>query len=190
MRNTFCFRLSKTLKPIPYPFLRRDLATDCAAIVPAPLAPSSHVARPANRPAFSGPAHDSVISNPSNQGSFLGPRDTSSARVYDLEDRPPLSMDCAVYPQFSRHQERRATFSNWPLPTIFHPDDLVMQGFYYAGTGPSDLSMSRISAKQTIKASKLRRRENHVFSLPLFSLSIKLSVVFLFMKKNPLVHAD
>ena len=144
--------MEEHLNPILTLFLRRDLATDCAAIVPAPLAPSSHVARPANRPAFSGPARDSVTPNPSNQGSFLGPRDTSSARVYDLEDRPPLSMDYAVYPQFSRHQERRATFSNWPLSTIFHPDDLVMQGFYYSGTGFTHLAMSRTSLKQNKKS--------------------------------------
>ena len=109
--------------------------TDCAAIVPAPLTSSGHVARAANQPMYSGPARDSAAPNPSTQGSFYGPRDTCSARISDMEDHPPLLMDRAVYPQFSLHHERLVTFTNWPLATIFHPEDLVMQGFYYAGNG-------------------------------------------------------
>ncbi|XP_070190184.1 uncharacterized protein [Littorina saxatilis] len=103
-----------------------DLATDCFAIAPQP--------RSSNQSTFSGLARDSAVSSQlSYQSSYSTSRDTSRARALDLDDRPPLDMTSAVYPQFCRHQERRATFSTWPLSDLFRPDDLVMQGFYYAG---------------------------------------------------------
>ncbi|KAK7107857.1 hypothetical protein V1264_015700 [Littorina saxatilis] len=102
-----------------------DLATDCSSIPPT---------RPLNQSASSGLARDSAASSRVDYpNSYSASRDTSRARALDLDDRPPLDMNSAVYPQFCRHQERRATFSTWPLSDLFRPDDLVMQGFYYAG---------------------------------------------------------
>ncbi|XP_076444472.1 baculoviral IAP repeat-containing protein 3-like [Babylonia areolata] len=104
-----------------------DLATDCAAIAPSGLtspAPSTNQAT-APRPARQQP--------PSNQSPFLRPHDFCGIGANGFEDRPPVLMSEAVYPQFSRIKDRQVTFAKWPLSHMFHPDDLVMQGFYYAG---------------------------------------------------------
>jgi hypothetical protein len=100
--------------------LDSDLATDCSAIAPDPL-PTTH-----RQPTVTRTSRDNhATPSSSNQRPVLASRDD--------DERTPLVMSQAVYPQFSRQQKRRATFSNWPLSHVFHPDDLVIQGFYYAG---------------------------------------------------------
>ncbi|KAK7492969.1 hypothetical protein BaRGS_00015699 [Batillaria attramentaria] len=100
---------------------RSDLATDCAAIAPSPLAPD-HVTAPSQY----APSRQAHSSFPSRITRNLNSPD-------DTDDRPQLSMDSAVYPQFSTISERLATYQGWPLGRYFKPDDLVYDGFYYAG---------------------------------------------------------
>ncbi|KAL8606788.1 hypothetical protein ACOMHN_049617 [Nucella lapillus] len=100
------------------PFNIALMETDCAAIIPRPL--PSHVSPP-----------PSIWTN---QSPALRSGDRTAAEgVSMLSDRPPLKISETVYPQFCRLQERQNTFHNWPLNQHFPPNDLVMQGFYYAG---------------------------------------------------------
>ncbi|KAL8593759.1 hypothetical protein ACOMHN_032365 [Nucella lapillus] len=109
-----------------------DLATDCVGIAPTVVTSATRFTNEATR---IWPSRDTVTVSPSNHSSVFESGDLSRARRQGIDDRPPVSMNDAVYPQFSRLQDRRGTFGPWPLSHVFHPDDLVMQGFYYAGYG-------------------------------------------------------
>ncbi|PVD28774.1 hypothetical protein C0Q70_11369 [Pomacea canaliculata] len=85
-----------------------DLTTDCAAIAPSSHLPGTSVTQ------------SSVTTMSNGHGGYL-------------DDRPTMSMDIAVYPQFSTSQSRLATFRSWPPTHFFDPRTLVSLGFFYAG---------------------------------------------------------
>ncbi|XP_076466958.1 baculoviral IAP repeat-containing protein 8-like isoform X1 [Babylonia areolata] len=59
----------------------------------------------------------------------------AAVHLVPAPDRPPVEISSAVYPQYCMMKAREATFQSWPqaLSQLFPPQELVMQGFYYAG---------------------------------------------------------